>query len=78
MHHDDFYRGIYYYDGPDGLRARITNVNTSRAHITRLVIRTNHGQGAVILNRTYTTRRGARAALSRRGVGWACFKKTMF
>ena len=68
----------YYYDGPDGIRARLTDVDTPRAHRTRLVIRADRGQGELLLNRTYTTHDGARRALSRRAQGWTCYRKNTF
>ena len=71
-------RKSYYYDGPEGLRARLTDIDMPLAHRTRLVIRADRGQGEVILNRTYTTHRGARRALSRRRSGWTCYKKDVF
>lgn len=68
----------YYYNGPDGLRARITDINTALVTRTRLVIRADRGHGDVIINKTYTTHRGARAALNRRGAFWTLYKKDTF
>lgn len=68
----------YYYDGPDGLRARLTDIETALVTRSRLVIRAEHGQGVLITNKAYTTHRAARAALNRYGAGWTCYKKTTF
>lgn len=68
----------YYYDGPDGLRARLTDIETAIVTRSRLVIRAEHGQGALIMNKTYTTHRGARSALNRRGACWTLYKKSTF
>lgn len=71
-------RKSYYYDGPDGLCARLTDIETALVTRSRLVIRAEHGQGALIMNKTYTTHRGARSALNRRGECWTLYKKNTF
>lgn len=65
----------YLYDSQtDTRRARLTDVDTVTVHRTRLIIRSDRGQGPVLLNRTYTTHDGARRALSRRGT-WSCLSR---
>ena len=67
----------YYYDSQtDDRRARLTDINMPLAHRTRLVIRSDRGQGELLLNKTYTTHKGARRALSRLGSDWKLYKKT--
>lgn len=68
----------YYYDSQtDDRRAKLTDINTSLAHRTRLIIRAERGQGELLLNKTYTTHKGARRALSRLGSQWKCYKKSI-
>ena len=72
-------RKCYYYDSTtDARRALLTDIDNIRIHHTRLIIRDERGQGALLLNKTYTTHRGARAALARRGSGWTCYKKVTY
>lgn len=60
--------GVYYYDGPNGQRAKITDLP---GKYSRLVIRADHGQGDVVLQKKYKNHIGARAALRRLGfAGW--------
>ena len=68
----------YYYDSPDGRRARMTVINKVDLYRVRLVIRSDRGHGPVLMNRTYTTRSRARRALSRRGDAWHLFKTSTF
>lgn len=64
----------YYYDSQtDDRRAKIADSN--KIHRSRLVIRAERGQGELLLNKTYTTHKGARRALSRLGSEWKCYKK---
>lgn len=66
----------YYYDNVDGRRARMTVIDKVDMYRVRLAIRAERGQGALLLNKTYTTKKGARAALNRRGRGWTLYKTT--
>ena len=68
----------FYFDHPDGRRALLVVVDKTNLHRVRLIIRGERGNGPVILCRTYTTERGARAALRRRGSGWTCTRKKVW
>lgn len=68
----------YYYDSDDGRRAKLAVIDRPHIFRVRLIIRADHGQGALLLCKTYTTRKGARAALRRRGGTWTLYKKTTF
>ena len=65
----------YLYSHSDGRRARLVYIDNGRVNHARLIIRAEAGQGAVLLNKVYTTRRGARAALTRRGGAWTCIAR---
>lgn len=71
-------RTNYFYDNSDGRRAKLVDIDKINVKRTRLIIRADRGQGELLLNRTYTTHAGARAALSRRGGAWTLYKKTVF
>lgn len=67
----------YWYNSSDGRRALLADVDNVRVHHTRLIIRADDGNGAVLLNKTYATHAGARAALNRRG-SWCLALKTIY
>lgn len=68
---------VFLYDSKtDARRARLVDIDNASLRRTRLIIRADRGQGPVLLNRTYTTHSGARAALTRRGPSWACIRKS--
>ena len=69
---------VFYYDSPDGRRAKLTAYEKDNQQYARLIIRADKGQGAVMLCKKYTTRAGAKAALNRRGSCWQCFKTTKY
>jgi len=71
-------RTNYYYDNIDGRRALLVVVDKINLFRVRLIIREDRGNGTLLLNKTYTTRNGARAALCRRGGTWTLYKKTVF
>jgi len=71
-------RKNYFYNGPDDMRALLVDVDNINVRRTRLIIRADRGQGPVLLNRTYATHRGARAALTRRAAGWTCYRKQTY
>ena len=68
----------YYYDSNDGRRALLAVIDKVNVFRVRLIIRAESGQGALLLNKTYTTRAGARSALRRRGGTWILYKKNTF
>lgn len=63
-----------YASKADDRRALLVDIDTALVHHTRLMIRADDGRGQVLLNKVYTTHRGARAALNRRGAWTMCRK----
>lgn len=69
---------FWYHNLDDDRRALLADVDNVRVKHTRLIIRADNGEGDLLLNKTYKTHAGARAALNKAGGRWVLSVKTIY